>query len=171
MGDFPAYKAAQSGQRFCAGSLAARHLCGCSQPLGGDQQAIPSPGQRLDVLRVISSIAQSIAQRSPENPDGHVNAVVEIHNGVAGPEHPLDFLAGYDLAAPLNQHSQNLEWLFPKKDFAVTIHRPERAQFTGIEVKFKPSEPDATCETLCHGRYDSPPKCTTVLREPPKNLK
>jgi hypothetical protein len=41
--------------------------------------------------------------------------------------------------------------LFPKKDPAVTVYRPEQAQFAGIEVKFKTAEPDATCEILCHG--------------------
>ncbi len=77
--------------------------------------------------------------------------MIEIHNRVVGPEFPLDFLAGYDLASPLDQHSQNLEWLFPKKDLAATIYRPERAQFAGTKVKLKLSESDATCEILCHG--------------------
>jgi hypothetical protein len=77
--------------------------------------------------------------------------VVEIPKGVVGPELPFDFLAGYDLASPPNQHSENLEWLFPKKDLAVTVYRPERAQFTRLKINLKPSEPDATCETLCHG--------------------
>jgi hypothetical protein len=79
--------------------------------------------------------------------------VIEIHNGVVGPEPPLDFLAGDNLASPLNQHSQNLEWLLSKQELAIAVYRPERAQFTRMKVKFKPSEPDATCEILCHGRF------------------
>jgi hypothetical protein len=115
-------------------------------------------------LRVVSRIAQG----SPESPDGHVNAVVEIYNGVVGPELPLDFLTGYDLAVTLNQHSQNLEWLFPKKDLAVTLCLPERAQFAGLKVKLKPSEPNATWETLWHRRYDAAPEYTTGLGGSPK---
>src|SRR6266404_1587722 len=83
------------------------------QLLNADQQAISAPRQCFDVLR----LARRIAQRFPQNSDRHVYAVVEIDDGAAGPERSLDFLAGYDLAFTFNQHSQNLERLFPQKSF------------------------------------------------------
>jgi len=69
--------------------------------------------------------------------------MVEIHDGVVGPKLFLDFLTGYDLAPALNQHLQDLEWLFPEKVLAA-IFGSNRGQFTRMEVKFKRSEPDAT---------------------------
>jgi hypothetical protein len=68
--------------------------------------------------------------------------MVEIHNGAIGPEFPSDFLAGNDLAVPLNQHSENLEWLFSKSDLLISINR--RTQFIRLEVKLKISDSHAT---------------------------
>jgi len=79
--------------------------------------------------------------------------VVEIHNGVVRPELVLDFLAGYDLARTLNQHSQDLEGLFPKKNPAVTADSPDRAQFTRLQVKLKPANPYATLESEFRGTF------------------
>jgi len=81
--------------------------------------------------------------------------VVEIHDRVVGPERPLDFLSGYDLAPTLDKHSQDLQRLLPKKDYLlIAVRRPDQAQFTGSQINFKFPEPDANCLSLCHGRYD-----------------
>src|SRR5260370_6881945 len=102
VGNFPADEAAGSGQCLWASRLAARDFCGCFQPVSGYQQAIPSPPQRLDVLRVVGRIAQ----RSPENPNGPIDAVVEIPNGVVGPGFLLDSLPVSHLALALNHQLQ-----------------------------------------------------------------
>jgi hypothetical protein len=68
--------------------------------------------------------------------------MVEIHNGAIGPELSSDFLAGYDRAAPLNQHSENLEWLLSEEDLLISINR--RRQLTRLEIKLKVSDSHAT---------------------------
>jgi hypothetical protein len=50
--------------------------------------------------------------------------------------------------------------LFPKKNLAIPIYRPDQAQFTRPKINLKPTEPDPTCESLCHGRHDIAPTCT-----------
>ena len=72
--------------------------------------------------------------------------MVEVDNGVVRPEPLLDFLAGDDLVPTFNQHSQNLEWLFPQNDPALAFG-PNGAQLTRLQVKFKPSKANATQQT------------------------
>jgi len=98
------------------GSLTGRGCCGRIQPLGRDQQAVSSPRQRLDVLGIVGRVAE----RSPEDPDRHIDAVIEVHDGLVGPELSLDLLAGDDLPLPLDQHPQDLEWLFPENEPAMS---------------------------------------------------
>jgi hypothetical protein len=68
--------------------------------------------------------------------------MVEIHDGAIGPERSSDFLASYDRAAPLNQHSEHLEWLFSEEDLLISINR--RTQLTRLEIKLKISDSHAT---------------------------
>jgi hypothetical protein len=68
--------------------------------------------------------------------------MVEVYNGAIGPELSSDFLAGHDRAAPLNQHSENLEWLLSEEDLLISINR--RRQLTRLEIKLKVSDSHAT---------------------------
>ena len=61
--------------------------------------------------------------------------MVEIYNGAIGPELSSDFLAGYDRASPLNQHSENLEWLFLKRQLLAVP-----AKFASFQVHFESGE-------------------------------
>ena len=81
--------------------------------------------------------------------------MVEIHNRIIRPQLPLDFLAGDDLAPALNQHSQDLEGLFPKENLIViAVGCANRAQFTRLEIKFKASETGATWSRMFHGPFE-----------------
>ena len=102
-------------------------------------------------MRVIRGIAQCAA----ESFDSRIDAVVEIHHGVVGPELSLDFVASYDLAPALNQHSQDLEGLFPKENLIViAVGCANRAQFTRLEIKLKASETGATWSRMFHGPFE-----------------
>jgi hypothetical protein len=65
----------------------------------------------------------------------------------------LDVLAGDDLAPTFNQHPKNLEWLLPQND-PVLAFGPNGAQFTRVQVKFKPSKANATQQTRFHDHIE-----------------
>jgi hypothetical protein len=58
-------------------------------PLYWNHQPVPPPWQSLDQTGLISGVAQ----RYPEFHDGGVDAAVEFHDCVIGPEALADFLA------------------------------------------------------------------------------
>jgi hypothetical protein len=73
--------------------------------------------------------------------------VVEIHEGVRGPEFFLKFLAGYDLAGMLQKHRQDLEWLFLKANSKAVL-----AQFAGAKIQLEnpKAEPHAEVKVFLH---------------------
>jgi hypothetical protein len=83
-----------------------------------------------------------------ENPDGNIDAMVKIDDGVIWPKPFFDFLPGYNLAASFNEHSQNPKWLLPKKGFAVVAACSCRVERTRTEVNLEGSEPDTTCTLI-----------------------
>lgn len=109
-----------------------------------DAQPISPSSERLNVLRTLSRVAEG----SPENPDGHVDAVVKINDGVIWPQPFLDFLPGYNLASSFNEHPQNLKWLLTKKGFTVAIFYSCRVELPRTEIDLEASEPDTTCTMI-----------------------
>jgi hypothetical protein len=85
---------------------------------------------------IICRVAQGLSQDS----DGHVNAVVEIDNCAARPESPPDFLAGDNLPAIRNQHTQDLKRLLSQQGLGVI----PRTQLTRLEIQLKVSQTDST---------------------------
>ncbi len=65
----------------------------------------------------------------------NVEAIVEIHEGVGGPEFLAQIVAGDDLAGIFQQHRENLERLVLKANLQAAF-----AQFAGGEVRLKNSE-------------------------------
>jgi hypothetical protein len=87
--------------------------------LGRDHQSIATPGQGLDVPRVVRGIPQGTAQGL----DRRIDAMVEIHNSIARPQPSIDFLAGYNLAPTFKEHPQDLKHLFSEENLIVGIGR------------------------------------------------
>jgi hypothetical protein len=61
--------------------------------------------------------------------------VVEIHEGVRGPEFFLKFLACYDVALALKQHHQDFKRLFLKPDSQAMF-----PQLARLEIEFEDSK-------------------------------
>ncbi|HET9305136.1 MAG TPA: hypothetical protein VFO46_03840 [Candidatus Sulfotelmatobacter sp.] len=97
-------------------------------------------------------MVRRVAEGSPENPDSHIDAVVKIDDGVIWPKRFSYFLTAYNSVSPFDEHSQNLKWLLPEKDFAIAIYHPCRAELTGTEIDLERSEPNTTCAMIlnCH---------------------
>jgi hypothetical protein len=62
-------------------------------------------------------ILGGVAQRIPEPADGGVEAMVEVDEGVCRPEPFAHLLASDYLAGTIEQHCENLEWLFLEPNF------------------------------------------------------
>jgi hypothetical protein len=90
-------------------------------------------------------MVRRVAERSPEEPDSHIDAMVKIHVGVIWPKPSSYFLTRYNLASSFYEHSQNLKWLLPEKGFAIAIYYSCRVELTGTEIDLEGSEPDTTC--------------------------
>ena len=75
--------------------------------LQGLQEAIAAARQSFDELRMIGGIAKRFANLI----DGGIEAIVEIHEGVGGPQFPPQIVAGDDLAGNFQQFGENLKRL------------------------------------------------------------
>jgi hypothetical protein len=73
-----------------------------------------------------------VAEGLTDFADCFVEAVVEVHESIRGPELFLEFLTSYDIAGVLKQQDQDLEGLFLKADSQAVL-----AQFTGTKIHFE----------------------------------
>jgi len=71
------------------------------------QEAVAAAGDGFDEAWVVSRVAESLANLV----DGFIEAVIEVDERIGGPEAPLQFLPGDDLAAVLEEHGENLKGL------------------------------------------------------------
>ena len=127
--------------RFGAGDFS------CLEPLNGRAQTVASPGHRFDVSGGLGGVAQGLAK----DPDRNVDAVVEIHNGVVGPEPLLNRLTSNDLPLRGDQHPEDVERLLLKKRFLLAIPSLNWLQIARIEVKFELPEPNPASEIVFRG--------------------
>ncbi|SPF48845.1 hypothetical protein SBA4_40010 [Candidatus Sulfopaludibacter sp. SbA4] len=74
--------------------------------------------------------------------DGRIDPVIELHLGIIGPQTPPDLLAQNHLAGALQQHQEDLHWLFAQFDAYAVF-----AQLTGSNIQFEGVE----AEQACHG--------------------
>ena len=82
---------------------------------------------------------------TPQLLDGRVDAVVELHHGVVGPELLLDFFpSGYG-AGVFEQDSQDLQRLFLQHNSL-----PGLVQFSGLQIEFEDAESKAKWQCVFH---------------------
>jgi hypothetical protein len=79
--------------------------------------------------------------------------MVKIHYSVIGPKLVLHFLPGDDLAPGFNQHSEDVKWLLPEKDLAVTVSGSRGEELARTKVNLKFPKPDATRAMILHGNF------------------
>ena len=70
-------------------------------------KAVASAGDCVDITRFVSRVLQCISQP----PDRRVDPVIELDDGVGGPEPLLNLLAQNDLARTFQQNAQELKRL------------------------------------------------------------
>lgn len=71
------------------------------------KEAISAPSQGFDEARIGSGIAQYLAEFVNDG----VEAVVEVNEGIAGPELLPQFFARHHLARAFEQDKEDLKWL------------------------------------------------------------
>ena len=94
-------------------------------------ETVAPAGQRLHEPRTVGGIVQGI----PQPLDRAVEADVEVHERVAGPEGLADLLARHDLARPLEEEGEDLEGLLLQPDL-----RPVLVELTRGRVELEASE-------------------------------
>jgi hypothetical protein len=97
------------------------------------QKAVSAPGHGLHEPGIGGRVPERLAQLV----DGSIQAVVEIDERVLRPEFLAQFLARDDVSGPLQEKTQNLEWLFLKADAGAVL-----AQFPRHEIHFKDPKTD-----------------------------
>jgi hypothetical protein len=121
------------------------------KPLCIDQEAVAPSRECFDISGTIGRVAE----RSPENTHGNIDAVSEIDDGVVRPKLSFDFIAGYDLAPTLDQDSQDLEWLFSKENPLGTVRRVRWVQLTRADIQFKLSKSDTVGGQMFRGFWEN----------------
>jgi hypothetical protein len=95
------------------------------------KEAVATASNSFHKTRTLGGIAERVA----DFVDCFVQSVVEVHEGVCGPELFLKFLACDYLAGVLEQHNQDAEGLFLEPD-----SEPVLAQFASAKIQFENSE-------------------------------
>ena len=85
-------------------------------------------GQGFNKARIICRISQRLANLV----DGRVDAVIEVDEGILGPEFLVQLFTGHDFSRILQQYGQHLKGLSPELDLQSVF-----AQFAGAEVDFE----------------------------------
>src|ERR1035437_7981871 len=127
----------------------AGNASGGIQSLHRHHQPVAAAGDGLDVLRIVSGVAESDAKLL----NGRVDAVVEFHHRVVGPKLLLDFFAVRYSTSVFEEDSQDLEGLFLQ-------HNPLAGlvQFSRLQIKFEYTESKAKWQCVLH-------ETVTVVRE------
>jgi hypothetical protein len=81
-----------------------------------------------------------VAQGRSQTVDGSVQAMVEIDEGVRGPESLANPLTGHYLSRMFQQHYQDLEWLVLKLYFIALL-----AQLAQARINLKDTEAKSRC--------------------------
>jgi hypothetical protein len=95
-------------------------------------ESISPPRERLDVART----GRRISQGFPQLVHGRIQAVIEIHEGVSGPQFLAHLLASDQVTAALQQEDEHLKRLFLEPKLRAVL-----AKLSGRVVELKHSEP------------------------------
>jgi hypothetical protein len=88
--------------------------------------SIPTARQGLDVPRLTRAIVEKIAKPAHRC----IDAMIEINDGVMGPELLPDFLPGHNLPGMFQQQAEDLKRLFGEKEPSSAL-----VQFASSEVQ------------------------------------
>src|SRR6202521_4068369 len=92
------------------------------------EETVAAPGNGFHKAGTLGGVAEGLTDLAYR----FVEAVVEIHESVRGPESFLKFLASYDFAGVLHQRRQDLEGLFLKPYSQAVL-----AQFAGAKIQLE----------------------------------
>ena len=98
-------------------------------------ETVAAARQSFDEARVFAGILQGLAQ----SVHGLVQALVEIYEGICGPQPLHQLIAGDQLAGTLQQEDEDLQWLILKVG-----NGSVDTEFTCARVECELSETDAT---------------------------
>ena len=104
-------------------------------------EAVAAAGQGFDVAGSGGGVSEGLA----DFVDGGVEAVVEVDEGVGGPELLLQLFAGDDFSGALEQQGEDLERLALQAELDSAL-----AQFACAEVEFEDSEAGYPAAILRH---------------------
>jgi hypothetical protein len=107
-------------------------------------ETVTASGHCLNEARALSGIAEGFADLV----DGFVESVIEIYEGIRGPQSALEFIAGHQLAWPGQQHREHLKRLLLKPD-----PRTALPQFASPKIGLEDSEAETARDVtgLLHG--------------------
>ena len=97
----------------------------------GSDKAISAPRQSLDEARTLGVVIQ----RRPQSLHGIVEALLEVHERVGGPQFLLQLFSADDLAGTLQQHGQDLHRLALQSDLHSLF-----VKFSGPQIKLEDPE-------------------------------
>src|SRR5580700_5680371 len=105
-------------------------------PFDWCDESVSATCQSFNVLGVVGIVCERFA----EDRHCNVNASVVVHEGVVRPKDLTYFLAGNNLALPLDQNSQNAEGLLPEQDLCrLRFNRlsSDPDKFPGSDIELK----------------------------------
>ena len=97
----------------------------------GDEP-VATARHRLDKAGRVGRVAQRVAQSL----HGGVQPVLEVDEGVVGPQALAELVASHELARPLEQHREQLQWLLLKAETCARLSQLARAQIELEDAKF-----------------------------------
>src|ERR1700730_614138 len=97
----------------------------------GSNEAVTATSKSFDEDGILGRVAEGISEAF----HGSVEAVIEVDEGIGGPEPGSEFLAGNDLAGPLQEHGQERKGLFLKLDFVAIL-----AELGGAQIGLEQAE-------------------------------
>jgi hypothetical protein len=101
---------------------------GCISNFDLHDEAVPAPRNGFHKAGTLRGVAEGLA----DFVDRFVEPVVEIHEGIGGPELLLQFLSRYYLAGVIDQHGQHLKRLLLDFDLQSMF-----SEFTGTEINLE----------------------------------
>ena len=105
---------------------------------GAASTTVTSARKRYPRRATVSTNRGLVAERRPNPVDGFVHTVVEIDEGVGGPQAVTKLFPGNGVARALEQHRQNLKLLLLKSEPHALL-----PQLAGSKIQLEHAEPEA----------------------------
>jgi hypothetical protein len=120
---------------------------GCVRRFDLRKEAVAAPSNGFHEAGTFGGVPQGVTDFAYR----FIQAVIEVHESVRGPEPFLKFFASYDLAGVFKQHRQDLEWLFLKPNAQAVL-----VQFAGAKIHLENSKTELPVRLMVflHGDVD-----------------